>query len=398
MPCNLGIHSQNTRVIPRLLRRQVSDRLKRYPAVAILGPRQCGKTTLARSFGGNYLDLESAGDTTRLDAEWDALAFGKKRLVLDEAQCVPEVFARLRGAIDAERKRNGRFLILGSVSPQLMIDVSESLAGRMGIVWLTPFLLPEMRTAALDDLWLRGGYPDGGILQPDMFPTWQRDYSEALVSRDLPAWGLPARAQTTRRLLHMLAALQGQALNASQLGSALSINHKTALRYCDFLEGAFLIRTLPPFFTNIKKRLVRSKRVYWRDSGLLHALLGVSDLESLYRQPWVGASWEGYVVEQTLGVLEASGVRAEPFYFRTSDGHELDLVLDFGNERWAVEIKLTSSPKPSQTARLNKVADMVGARRRALVCRVARKIENERLLVTHLPGWLRELQSLGRQG
>jgi len=359
--------------------------------VAILGPRQCGKTTLARQFSGAYFDMETQGDQTRLDAEWEALAGGEALVVIDEAQQAPEVFSRLRGTIDADRKRNGRFLLLGSVSPALMKNVSESLAGRMGLVRMTPFILPELKAGQLDELWLRGGYPDGGILQPDMFPMWQQDYLDVITSRDLPTWGLPSRPQQTLRLLAMLAAVHGQSLNASQLGASLSLDHKTVLRYCDFLEGAFLIRRLQPFFTNIRKRLVKRPRVYWRDSGLLHAIMNVGDLEQLYRQPWLGHSWEGFVIEQTLTAITAVGRRVQPLFFRTSDGYELDLVLDWGSQRWAVEIKLTSNPSTGMIDRLNKTADMIDADRRILVCRAPRKIENKQLLVVNPSGWIRQL-------
>ncbi len=378
-------------MISRIYARQVRDKLGKFPAVAILGPRQCGKTTLARQFAGAYFDMETRGSEARLDAEWDDLALGRKLIVIDEAQQAPKVFSRLRGTIDADRKRNGRFLLLGSVSPALMKNVSESLAGRLGLVRMTPFILPELKVARMDDLWLRGGYPDGGILIPRMFPEWQKDYLDMLATRDLPAWGLPGKPQRTMRLLAMLAAMHGQPLNGSQLGSSLALDHKTVLSHCDFLEGAFLIRRLQPYFTNARKRLVKTPRVYWRDSGLLHALMNVTDLEHLYRQPWLCHSWEGFVIEQTLATLWAAGKGAQPFFFRTSDGYELDLVLDWATHRWAVEIKLTSDPSTDMIDRLNRTADMIDADKRILVCRIARKIENQRLLVTNLTGWLRRI-------
>ncbi len=376
-----------SRIYTRLVRRA----LNRFPAVAILGPRQSGKTTLARRLGGVYFDMEAVGSAARLDAEWDTLARGRKLVIIDEAQQAPAVFARLRGTIDADRKRNGRFLLLGSVSPTLMTNVSESLAGRLGLVRMTPFILPELSARQVDNLWLRGGYPDGGILDPPMFPDWQLHYLDALVSRDLPEWGLSARPQQTTRLLAMLAAVHGQPLNASQLGASLALDHKTVVRHCDFLEGAFLIRRLPPFSASIRKRLVKTPRLFWRDSGLLHAVMNVADLTQLYRQPWLGQSWEGFVIEQTLATLAAAGKRAQPFFFRTSDGHELDLVLDWATERWAIEIKLTSNPSTEMIGRLHKVGDMVDARRRILICRIGRRIENPTLLVINLAGWLKRL-------
>ena len=376
---------------PRIYTRRVRETLGRFPAAAVLGPRQSGKTTLARRLRGVYFDMETAGGAARLDAEWDALAAGRRLVVVDEAQRAPAVFSRLRGAIDADRKRNGRFLLLGSVSPALMTNVAESLAGRLGFVRITPFILPELSAKRLDDLWLRGGYPDGGILAPEMFPDWQAHYLDALVSRDLPEWGLPTRPQQTTRLLAMLAASHGQPLNASQIGASLALDHKTVLRHCDFLEGAFLIRRLPPFSSKARKRIVKTPRVYWRDSGLLHALMNVGSLDQLYRQPWLGHSWEGFVIEQTLATLAAAGKRAQAFFFRTSDGYELDLLLDWGTDRWAVEVRLTSDPSTDMIGRLHRTADMVDASRRILVCRIRRPIENPTLLVTDLAGWLRRL-------
>jgi len=380
-------------MIPRTYRRQVRARLKRFPAVALIGPRQCGKTTLARQLGGLYFDMETGGSEARLDAEWEALVTGKQLIIIDEAQNAPGVFSRLRGTIDGDRRRNGRFLLLGSVSPALMENVSESLAGRLGLVRMTPFSLLELKARQMDDLWLRGGYPDGGILAPSMYPEWQDNYLEALATRDLPNWGLPAKPRQTLRLLAMLAAVHGLPLNASQIGSSMALDHKTILSHCDFLEGVFLVRRLQPYFTNIKKRLVRTPRILWRDSGLLHALMGVTDLEQLYRQPWLGQSWEGFVIEQTLTALSAAEMRARPYFFRTSDGHELDLVLDWGMERWAIEIKLTSNPSSATIDRLNTTADLIDATRRVLVCRIARKIETEKLLVASLPVWLKKLTS-----
>jgi len=239
-------------MIERIYRRQVQARLKRFPAVALIGPRQCGKTTLARQLGGAYFDMETAGSEARLDAEWDSLVTGSRLIVIDEAQNSPAIFSRLRGTIDEDRKRNGRFLLLGSMAPALMTNVSESLAGRLGLVHMTPFLLPELRARQMDDLWLRGGYPDGGILDPAMYPQWQDSYLEMLTARDLPNWGLAARPRQTMRLLAMLAAGHGLPLNASQIGSSMALDHKTVLSHCDFLEGALLIRRLQPYATNVR--------------------------------------------------------------------------------------------------------------------------------------------------
>lgn len=359
-------------MIHRHIRSGLCDRLASSPAVALVGPRQCGKTTLGRSFAGRYFDLEQEPERLRLDLEWEALAAGADLVILDEAQSWPEVFPRLRGAIDKDRKRNGRFLLLGSVSPALMVHVSESLAGRLSLVELTPFLWSELPTAAARDrFWLCGGYPDGGVLAPRQFPQWQKDYLTLLTQRDLPAWGLPAKPQAIQRLLRMLAAVHGEAWNASQLGQSLGLDYKTVNSYTDYLVGAFLIRRLSPYQTNIRKRLVKRPKVYWRDVGLLHALMNVADEQTLLVQPWVGKSWEGFVIEQLLGVASASGIHFDAFWFRTSDQYELDLVLDLGKELWAAEVKLTTSPNRADMDRLNRTADMIRATRRFLVSKTA---------------------------
>ncbi len=379
-------------VINRKIKIRLLERLGMYPAVALVGPRQSGKTTLAQELGGNYFDLEQDAERLRLDLEWDSLVTGKKLIVLDEAQSWPEVFTRLRGAIDQDRKRIGRFLLLGSVSPSLMLRVSESLAGRLSLIELTPFLVTELTAgAARNRHWLCGGYPDGGVLEPRQYPQWQLDYLSLLSQRDLPLWGLPAGPQVTDRMLRMLAASHGQVWNASQLAKSLGLSYHTVNSYLDYLVGAFLIRRLQPYQANIRKRLVKSPKVYWRDSGLLHALMNVPDDSSLLSRPWVGASWEGYVIEQILGVLSARQKHFDAFYFRTSDQHELDLVLDFGTELWAIEIKLTASPGPDDMARLTRVAGMINSSRYFLISQTRRSYGDERLLSCNLEVFLDKL-------
>lgn len=360
-------------MIRRRVQSLVRDRLSRYPAVGLTGPRQCGKTTLARMVGGHYFDLEQEPERLRLDLEWEEIESTHGLVILDEAQSWPELFPRLRGAIDRDRKRCGRFLLLGSVSPSLMTRVSESLAGRLSLVELTPFLIGELQDVAdLRALWLRGGFPDGGILDRDSYPQWQRDYLALLTQRDLPAWGLPALPQVTDRLIRMLAAVHGQTWNASQLGKSLGLSYHTVNSYVDYLVGAFLLRRLLPYRPNIRKRLVKSPKVYWRDSGLLHGQLNVTDERSLLAQPWVGASWEGFVIEQVVGFLASLGKVFEAFYFRTSDQYEIDLVLELDGELWAIEVKLTASPGTGDMDRLDKAADLIGATRRFLVSQTTR--------------------------
>jgi hypothetical protein len=382
-------------MIERRIRNLVRGRLQEYPAVALVGPRQCGKTTLAQALGGAYYDLEQDSERLRLDLEWDSLTAGKELGILDEAQSMPEVFPRLRGAIDQDRKRAGRFLLLGSVSPSLMEQVSESLAGRLSLVELTPLLLSELKPKSQRERrWLIGGFPDGGILKPSRYPRWQLDYLSLLTQRDLPNWGLAARPSTTGRLLRMLAALHGQTWNASQVGKSLGLSYHTVNHYLDYLEGAFLVRRLRPYQGNIRKRLVKSPKIYWRDSGLLHALSNVADRRALISQPWVGASWEGFVIEQALGELAAVGANFEAYYFKSSDGHEADLVLDFGSERWAIEVKLTSSPGPDDLKRLDKAADLIGASRRYLVSQTSRPVGDARRASLNLSTFIDKLASL----
>lgn len=364
-------------MIPRNIADTLRARLNAYPAVALVGPRQCGKTTLARSLDGRYFDLEQEPDCLRVDLEWETVIGGSALVVLDEAQAWPDIFPRLRGAIDNTRKRNGRFLLLGSVSPALMTSVSESLAGRLSIVEMTPLLRSELRKSTQRErLWLFGGYPDGGVLNGRGFPLWQRDYLSLLIQRDLPNWGLPARPRLTDRLLRMLAATHAQEWNASQIGKSLGLSYHTVNNYVDYLEGAFLVRRLPPYSANIRKRVIKRPKLYWRDTGLLHALLNVRDRDTLLNQPWVGASWEGFVIEQILAALYYTDRPFDAYYLRTSDQQEIDLLVETDAELWALEIKLTARPSFDDMARLGATADLARADRRFLVCQFDDFIES----------------------
>ncbi len=377
----------------RLLRRRVQTLLRQFPAVALVGPRQSGKTTLAKMLGERYFDLEQEADRLRLDAQWDEVTASSGITILDEAQAYPELSSRLRGTIDQNRKLNGRFLLLGSVSPRLIRNASESLAGRLALCELTPFLAKELPKSSMDRLWLAGGYPDGGILSPRRFPDWQKHYMEILTQRDLPNWGLSARPQVTWKFLKLLTAYHGTLWNASQLSRDMGLSYPTINAYMDYLEGAFLIRRLAPFHANMRKRLVKSPKMFWRDSGLAHAMAGVYSMDQLWAHLGVGRSWEGFVIEQILSHLSAWGKHFEPYFFRTSDGMELDLILEFSGKRWAFEIKLSSSPGAEDFKKLSLAADLVKAEKRILVSRAATPIMTQNLILTNLSSLLTLLKA-----
>ena len=358
LPVNLAFRSatdQNTRMLNRKLFLFIASRLGQQPAVALLGPRQAGKTTLARAIADSFpaaifLDLESEADRARL-ARPD-LFFPRYRdrlVVLDEVQSMPELFAWLRPEIDAER-RPGRFLLLGSASGALLRQSAESLAGRVAYLELTPFLLEEVAAVADETatartalLWLRGGFPRSFLSADDgESNAWRMDFIATFLARDLPQLGITIPAETLRRFWRMCAHLHGQLFNASQLGAALGgVSHSTVGRYLDLLVDALMLRRLPPYFANVGKRLVKSPKVYVRDSGLLHALLGIRGLDDLNGHPVAGLSWEGFVIEQILAGLSPLATAG---FYRTAAGAELDLVVEQGGQRIGFEIKLSTAP------------------------------------------------------
>ena len=380
-------------MISRKIYPLVQSRLKTYPAVILVGPRQCGKTTFASLLGGHYFDLEQSSERLKLDINWDEVTASDSLVVLDEAQSYPELFPRLRGTIDRDRKKIGRFLLLGSVSPALMAQVSESLAGRLSMLELTPFLFSELQNDnRLKKLWFYGGYPDGGILFGEQFPAWQQDYLNLLAQRDLPNWGMDVRPQTTYRLFQMLAVAHGQEWNASQVGKSLGLSYHTVNRYLDYLDGAFLIRLLPAFHANIRKRLAKRPKVYWRDTGLLHSLLKCRDMDGLLGHPGAGASWEGFVINQILSELQTSGRSFNAYHFRSSDQKELDLLLEIDSQLWAIEIKLTSNPSLRDLERLNGVADLINANKRILLCQATETVSDNDQMVCNLGTFLSFIQ------
>ncbi len=389
----MQINWQNTRMFKREIKSQIDSRMGLYPAIALLGPRQCGKTTLARTLGSLYFDLETDADRNKLDALWPDIVKSDTPVILDEAQVMPEIFPRLRSEIDKDRKRNGRFILLGSVSPVLMTQVSESLAGRLALLELTPFLLSELPEPTIDDLWLYGGYPDGGIINAGKYPYWQNDYVSILTQRDLPNWGLPAQPLMTQRLLKMLAALHSQCWNASEIGKSLGLNHQTVNSYLEYIQGCFMVRILEPYSGNLLKRLRKSPKVYWRDSGLLHAILQVRDMDDLFGRAWVGASWEGFVIEQILNALKTADKIFNACYLRTMDQYEVDLVLDLNGKVYAIEVKLTSMPDTSSVKKFRKAAGLINSDVAIMISRTNEPFATDDYVSTDLPGALDYLLS-----
>ena len=339
--------------IPRKLIFNIQERLQHMPAVAILGPRQVGKTTLAKRIVNDYpnayfLDLENNQDRQILQSPELFLPSQRDKLiVIDEVQFAPEIFRALRPEIDQAR-RPGRFLLLGSASGKLLQQSSESLAGRISYQELTPFLINELvQTDAqhqLQKLWLRGGYPGSFLANSEETAyLWRLDFTKTLLQKDLPNFGVKISSSMLERFWQMLAHLQGGILNASNLARSMGMaSPKTAESYLDVLIDAMMVRRLPPFFTNGSKRLVKAPKIYLRDSGILHAMLGIIHLKDLQGHPIVGASWEGFVIEQIINNLP---IGTQAFYYRTQAGSELDLVLEKGLKRFAIEIKLSTSPQ-----------------------------------------------------
>ncbi len=339
-------------MLPRRKSQVVRARLDRFPAVALLGPRQAGKTTLAELIAEErpsvYLDLEDAADRAKLsDAALYLTGHEDKLVILDEVQRAPELFQTLRGLIDRGRRRGiraGRFLLLGSASIDLLKQSGESLAGRIAYVELGPLDLLEVDADARDRLWVRGGFPDSFLAgSGEDSAVWRGNFIRTYLERDIPQLGPRVPAETLRRFWIMLAHMQGATLNAAQLARGLAVDGKTVAGYLDLLVDLLLVRRLPPFRVNVGKRLVKSPKVYVRDSGIVHTLLGLDDREAVLGHPVAGGSWEGFVLENLLG---AAPERAKAWFYRTAAGAEIDLVLEMpGGRLWAVEIKRGLAPK-----------------------------------------------------
>jgi len=338
-------------MLPRVFLGRLKELLRRFPVVSVLGPRQCGKTTFIRSALPQwpYLDVEKPSDNIRLsgDPERALQALGT-RFILDEAQELPSLFPVLRSHVDQDRKRNGQVVLLGSASPKLMTHISESLAGRVGFLEMTPFQwkeLEERKNFRLNDLWLRGGFPDSALTHNTAARLdWFEGYTRTFIERDLSALGIDVSPAQMRKLWTMLAHFNGQIWNASQLASSMGTSYHTVNRYTDILEYTFLMRKLPPYYANVGKRIVKSPKLYFRDTGLLHFFLNVQDRRMLDVLPARGASWEGFVIEQLVSALRRSTPQIEPFYWRTAAGAEVDLLVQLKNGWIPFEIKLHSSP------------------------------------------------------
>jgi predicted AAA+ superfamily ATPase len=341
-----------------LKRPQLLDRLRTglraSPAVALLGPRQCGKTTLARQLAGTskstYFDLENPVDLARLSEPMTALEQLCGLIVIDEVQRRPDLFPSLRVLLDRKPIR-ARFLILGSASPDLLRQSSETLAGRISIVEMAGFTLEELGRHDSNRLWMRGGFPRSFLARTEAASTaWREDFIRTFLERDLAQLGVRVPSGTMRRFWTMTAHYSGGVWNSSEIGRSLGEAHTTVKRHLDALSGALVVRVLEPWFENVGKRLVKSPKVYIRDSGLLHTLLGIGDRRQLDGHPVVGGSWEGFIIEQLLSAVP----KAKPYYWRTQAGAELDLLMLLKGRRIGIEIKRADAPRmtPSMASAL----------------------------------------------
>lgn len=331
-------------MIARSALRTVRRALARSPVVAIVGPRQCGKTTLAQQIvpvgSPCYFDLEDPVDLARLDQPMTALGSAAGVVVIDEVQHRRDLFPALRVLVDRDERR--RFLILGSAGPDLLRQTAESLAGRIEYIELTGLQPFEVGAVRLPDLWCRGGFPRSFLAAGDAdSAAWRRSFMRSFVERDLPSFGADLPSPTVHRLLAMLAHYHGQIMNVAELANALQIGQATVRRYLDLLEQLFLIRQLRPWHENLRKRQVKRPKVYVRDAGLYHHLLGIGTMDALQRHPKIGASWEGFMIEKIAFEAEPDQL----YFWATHNGAELDLLLMTGDRRIGVEIKRVDAPR-----------------------------------------------------
>ena len=325
--------------------REVRDSLENFRITALLGPRQCGKTTLARKFAvprENYFDLEEPLDEARLQNPRDVLGKLQGLVIIDEFQRMPQLFPILRVLSDRPGQQ-ARFLIIGSASPALMKGASESLAGRVHFVFMGGLHCGEVGSEERDRLWLRGGFPESFLAVSDEISLrWRKSFVRTFLGQDIPTYGINVSAERLRRFWIMAAHYHGQTWNSSSIAKSLEISHTTARSYLDLLTETYVMRQLPPYLNNVGKRVVKAPKVYLRDSGLLHSLLQIDGIAQLQSHPYYGASWEGFALEQICAVL-----RLEPdetFFWGTHGGAEIDLVIERGGKRYGFEFKVTERP------------------------------------------------------
>ena len=342
----------------KYLERQNTLKLGKYidnfPILAILGPRQCGKSTLAKQllklYNSIYLDLENPDDLAKLAEPMLFFEQHKDKLIcLDEIQRLPEIFSVLRVVVD-KRNRDAQFVLLGSASPQLLKQTSETLAGRIVYHELTPFVyeeLPEGFTngSLLGNYWFRGGFPRSILaIDNEISEVWIKNFITTFLEKDIPALGFNYPSETVRRLWQMIAHSQGQVVNLTQFGKSLGISHTMIRQYIDLLEKTYMIRVLRPYFSNSKKRIVKTPKVYIRDTGILHSLLGILKSDDILGNPIAGSSWETIIIENIIASLPDFN----HYFYRTSNGSEIDLVLERSGKKYAIECKLSSAPKLSR--------------------------------------------------
>jgi hypothetical protein len=323
---------------------RLSKAVARSPITALLGPRQCGKTTLARAFSetrkSTFFDLESVPDQRRLQNAELVLGGLEGLIVLDEIQTMPELFQVLRVLVDRP-ENEARYLILGSASPEIIKKTSETLAGRLEFIELTGFDLSETGSTKWEDLWLRGGFPRSFLSESDENSlVWREGFIRTFLERDIPQLGINIPAQAMRRFWTMLAHYHGQTWNASEIGRSMGLSDKTMRSYLDVLTGTFMIRQLQPWYENVGKRQVKKPKLYFRDSGLLHSLLDIRDRHTLLGNPKVGASWEGFALEQVLQIVKP----LQAYFWGIHGGAELDLMFLHGGRRYGIEVKFSEAP------------------------------------------------------
>ncbi len=376
-------------LISRDIAKQVGEFLRQFPAVCILGPRQAGKTTLSRMAlpEAAYWDLELPSDRRRMEIDPEtALREAPAPTILDEAQAMPDLFPILRAVIDEERKRTGRFLILGSASPNLVRGLSESLAGRIGFLEIAPLTWREICASharvSFSRRWHRGGFPDAILAASSKaWHGWMEGYTRTFIERDLANLGVDVNTSLLRRLCGMISHSHGNIWNASEMAGSLGVTYHTAQRYADILEQAFLVRFLPPWFANIGKRLVKRPKIYWRDSGLLHYWLGTSPGSDILSHPKAGASWEGFILEEIINREKLARPETSAYFFRTSSGLECDLLLVRGKELIPVEIKLASSIGREDAEKMKRVMSLLKCDRGYFVCNTRRTFQTSEFIV-----------------